>query len=178
MTPLAAIIAARIRATGPISLAEYMQVCLMDSRHGYYATRDPFGTAGDFTTAPEIHQMFGELCGLALAQTWLDQGAPAPFALVELPFRAYVTETEGTFTLPLFMQQAPHRYKAPSYQPRSAPRASRGIPDSHPTPDPRMGSDGSPVSNGPHPRRDVPPLPALQCIGSAATRFCCGSLLM
>lgn len=83
MTPLAAIIAARIRATGPISLAEYMQVCLMDSRHGYYATRDPFGTAGDFTTAPEIHQMFGELCGLALAQTWLDQGAPAPFALVE-----------------------------------------------------------------------------------------------
>ena len=83
MTPLAAIIAARIRATGPISLAEYMQVCLMDSRYGYYATRDPFGTAGDFTTAPEIHQMFGELCGLALAQAWLDQDAPAPFALVE-----------------------------------------------------------------------------------------------
>ncbi|WP_405405651.1 class I SAM-dependent methyltransferase [Paracoccus sp. Ld10] len=83
MTPLAGIIAARIRATGPITLADYMQICLMDSRHGYYATRDPFGVAGDFITAPEVHQMFGELCGLALAQAWLDQGAPAPFALVE-----------------------------------------------------------------------------------------------
>ncbi|CAM3246099.1 class I SAM-dependent methyltransferase [Paracoccus nototheniae] len=83
MTPLAAIIAARIRATGPISLADYMQICLMDSRHGYYATRDPFGAAGDFTTAPEIHQIFGEMCGLALAQAWLDQGQPASFALAE-----------------------------------------------------------------------------------------------
>lgn len=83
MTPLARIIAARIRATGPITLADYMQICLMDSRHGYYATRDPFGQAGDFITAPEIHQMFGELCGLALAQAWMDQGRPAPFTLAE-----------------------------------------------------------------------------------------------
>lgn len=83
MTPLAGIIAARIRATGPISLADYMQICLLDSRHGYYATRDPFGAKGDFTTAPEIHQMFGELCGLALAQAWIDQGSPAPFTLAE-----------------------------------------------------------------------------------------------
>ncbi|TJZ93900.1 class I SAM-dependent methyltransferase [Paracoccus gahaiensis] len=83
MTPLAGIIAARIRATGPMSLAEYMRLCLMDSRHGYYATRDPFGAAGDFTTAPEIHQLFGEMCGLALAQAWLDQGRPAPFTLAE-----------------------------------------------------------------------------------------------
>lgn len=83
MTPLAGLIAARIRATGPISLAEYMRICLMDGRHGYYATRDPFGRAGDFTTAPEIHQMFGELCGLALAQAWIDQGRPEAIALVE-----------------------------------------------------------------------------------------------
>lgn len=83
MTPLAQIIAARIRATGPMTLAEYMQTCLLDSRHGYYATRDPFGAKGDFTTAPEIHQMFGELCGLALAQAWMDQGRPAPFTLAE-----------------------------------------------------------------------------------------------
>lgn len=82
-TPLAAIIAARIRASGPISLAEYMRICLLDSRHGYYATRDPFGAAGDFTTAPEIHQMFGEICGLALAQAWMDQGAPDDVWLVE-----------------------------------------------------------------------------------------------
>ncbi|WP_410217296.1 class I SAM-dependent methyltransferase [Paracoccus sp. (in: a-proteobacteria)] len=83
MTPLAQIIAARIRATGPISLADYMQICLLDSRHGYYATRDPFGAKGDFTTAPEIHQMFGELCGLALAQAWIDQGCPVPVTLAE-----------------------------------------------------------------------------------------------
>ncbi|TRW98320.1 class I SAM-dependent methyltransferase [Paracoccus sp. M683] len=83
MTPLADILAARIRGGGPISLAEYMEVCLLHPAHGYYATRDPFGAAGDFTTAPEISQMFGELCGLALAQAWLDQGAPAPFTLAE-----------------------------------------------------------------------------------------------
>jgi SAM-dependent MidA family methyltransferase len=83
MTPLAQIIATRIRATGPITLADYMQICLLDSRYGYYATRDPFGQAGDFITAPEIHQMFGEFCGLALAQAWVDQGSPRPFALAE-----------------------------------------------------------------------------------------------
>lgn len=83
MTPLAQIIVQRIRATGPITLADYMEICLLDPRHGYYATRDPFGAAGDFTTAPEIHQMFGELCGLALAQAWMDQGRPAPFTLAE-----------------------------------------------------------------------------------------------
>ncbi|PIE07552.1 MAG: methyltransferase [Rhodobacterales bacterium] len=51
---------------------------------GYYTRRDPLGRAGDFTTAPEISQMFGELVGLALAQSWLDQGAPARFSLAEL----------------------------------------------------------------------------------------------
>ncbi|SIS79309.1 class I SAM-dependent methyltransferase [Paracoccus saliphilus] len=83
MTPLAEIIAQRIRATGPITLADYMELCLLHPRYGYYATRDPFGQAGDFTTAPEISQIFGELCGLALAQTWMDQGRPAPFTLAE-----------------------------------------------------------------------------------------------
>ncbi len=77
-------LAARIRATGPITIAEYMAECLLHPRHGYYATRDPLGQAGDFTTAPEISQMFGELVGLALAQAWLDRGAPSPFRLVEL----------------------------------------------------------------------------------------------
>ena len=83
MTPLAQIISARIRATGPMGLAEYMELCLLHPQHGYYTTRDPFGASGDFTTSPEISQIFGELCGLALAQSWLDQGCPAPFALAE-----------------------------------------------------------------------------------------------
>ncbi|NPD17099.1 class I SAM-dependent methyltransferase [Xinfangfangia sp. D13-10-4-6] len=82
-TPLAGLLAARIRATGPISLADYMAECLLHPAHGYYATRDPFGQAGDFITAPEISQMFGELLGLCLAQYWLDLGQPASFTLAE-----------------------------------------------------------------------------------------------
>lgn len=84
MTPLARLIAARIAAAGPMRIDEYMELCLLHPEHGYYATRDPFGVAGDFITAPEISQMFGEMIGLALAQAWLDQGAPTPFTLAEL----------------------------------------------------------------------------------------------
>ena len=84
MTGLAERLKARIRALGPMTLAEYMAECHFDSVEGYYATRDPLGAAGDFTTAPEISQMFGELVGLSLAQSWLDQGRPAPFQLAEL----------------------------------------------------------------------------------------------
>ena len=84
MTALGDQLIARIMRTGPISLADYMAECLMHPEHGYYATRDPLGTAGDFITAPEISQMFGELIGLALAQSWLDQGAPTPCILAEL----------------------------------------------------------------------------------------------
>jgi SAM-dependent MidA family methyltransferase len=67
-----------------MTLADYMAACLLDPEEGYYTTRLPFGAAGDFVTAPEISQMFGELLGLALAQAWFDQGAPAPFVLAEL----------------------------------------------------------------------------------------------
>ena len=84
MTALERSLAVRIAAEGPISLADYMAECLMHPVHGYYTGRDPFGRAGDFTTAPEISQMFGELLGLCLAQCWLDQGAPGPFILAEL----------------------------------------------------------------------------------------------
>lgn len=73
----------RISLQGPLSLADYMQLCLLDPDHGYYATRDPLGAAGDFITAPEISQMFGEVIGLALAQAWMDQGSPSPFTLAE-----------------------------------------------------------------------------------------------
>lgn len=78
------ILLARIAEAGPITLADYMAECLTHPSLGYYTTRDPLGAAGDFTTAPEISQMFGEMVGLALAQGWLDQGAPSPFTLAEL----------------------------------------------------------------------------------------------
>lgn len=84
MTPLAQVLAARIRAHGPMSLADYMAECLLHPQFGYYTTQNPFGAQGDFITAPEISQMFGELLGLSLAQAWIDQGAPNPFTLAEL----------------------------------------------------------------------------------------------
>ena len=82
--PLTEELAARIGANGPLTVADYMAECLTHPRYGYYTTRDPLGQSGDFTTAPEISQMFGELAGLFLAQCWIDLGSPIPFRLVEL----------------------------------------------------------------------------------------------
>jgi SAM-dependent MidA family methyltransferase len=67
MTPLEEILRRRIELTGPMSVADYMAECLVHPAHGYYTTREPFGTKGDFTTAPEISQMFGEV----IAAWWL-----------------------------------------------------------------------------------------------------------
>ncbi len=84
MTPLAAILAARIAAAGPMRLSDYMAECLLHPDHGYYTQRRVFGRRGDFVTAPEMTQVFGELLGLALAQAWLDQGSPPRVTLAEL----------------------------------------------------------------------------------------------
>ncbi|MBY6165174.1 SAM-dependent methyltransferase [Pseudooceanicola nitratireducens] len=81
--PLLDRILRRINLQGPMPLSDYMQICMLDPAQGYYTTRDPLGANGDFITAPEISQMFGELIGLALAQTWMDHGSPAPFTLAE-----------------------------------------------------------------------------------------------
>jgi SAM-dependent MidA family methyltransferase len=67
-----------------MSVAEYMAHCLGDSEYGYYATRDPFGAAGDFITAPEVSQMFGEIVAAWLIEAWRRSGAPTPVNLVEL----------------------------------------------------------------------------------------------
>lgn len=84
MTPLAKHLAALIEQEGPISIADYMAACLGHPAHGYYATRDPLGAAGDFVTAPEVSQMFGELIGLWCADIWQRCGSPAQIRLVEL----------------------------------------------------------------------------------------------
>jgi len=81
---LKARIASLIAAQGPINVAQFMTIALHDPEGGYYATRDPFGAKGDFITAPEISQMFGEMLGLWLAQAWDDQGRPSHPLLVEL----------------------------------------------------------------------------------------------
>ena len=83
MTALADLVRARIAEEGPMRIDAFMALALGHPTLGYYATRDPLGAGGDFTTAPEISQMFGELTGLWLVQAWLDQGGPAPFVLAE-----------------------------------------------------------------------------------------------
>lgn len=84
MTPLAELLLRQIARLGPLTVSEYMAQCLYHPEHGYYTNAKPLGASGDFTTAPEISQMFGELVGLSLAQSWLDQGSPTPFCLAEL----------------------------------------------------------------------------------------------
>ncbi len=74
----------RIALNGPLNLARYMSLCLVHEEHGYYMKKDPLGVLGDFTTAPEISQMFGELIGLWCAGIWQSMGAPANMHLVEL----------------------------------------------------------------------------------------------
>ncbi|OCX62806.1 methyltransferase [Thioclava sp. SK-1] len=83
MTELGQVIARTVATDGPMRLDQYMAQCLLHPDYGYYATRDPFGAGGDFTTAPEISQMYGEMLGLCLAQVWMDQGQPAAFVLAE-----------------------------------------------------------------------------------------------
>ncbi len=83
-TALAAEIGREIRLEGPMTMARYMDLCLAHPEHGYYRTRDPLGRGGDFITAPEISQMFGEMLGLWAAQVWLDMGRPRRISLVEL----------------------------------------------------------------------------------------------
>jgi NADH dehydrogenase [ubiquinone] 1 alpha subcomplex assembly factor 7 len=74
----------RIRAEGPLTIAAYMAMALHDPGGGYYARRGPIGAAGDFTTAPEISQVFGELIGLWCAEFWERIGRPDPVMLAEL----------------------------------------------------------------------------------------------
>ena len=69
---------------GPISVERYMLICLQHPRHGYYTTREAIGRGGDFITAPEVDQMFGELIGLWAAEVWMGMGAPDGMRLVEL----------------------------------------------------------------------------------------------
>lgn len=83
-TELGRLIAHRIALTGPISIADFMAEALGHPRLGYYRRAMPLGAQGDFTTAPEISQMFGELLGAWLAERWLAMGRPAPVRLVEL----------------------------------------------------------------------------------------------
>ncbi len=83
MTKLLDEIRAMIAERGSITVEQYMQLALTHPDLGYYMNRDPFGATGDFTTAPEVSQMFGELIGLWTAEVWSSMGSPDPVRLVE-----------------------------------------------------------------------------------------------
>ena len=83
-TPLAEKIKAIIRINGPISVTDYFALCLADPEYGYYRTREPFGRSGDFITAPEISQLFGEMIGIFVVHAWQRHGSPSLVRLVEI----------------------------------------------------------------------------------------------
>ena len=82
--PLLSEVKKLIRSSGPMPVWRYMELCLLHPQHGYYIARDPLGREGDFTTAPEVSQMFGELLGLWAASVWKAIGSPALLRLIEL----------------------------------------------------------------------------------------------
>ena len=84
MNPLSHYLADEIAAHGPMTVATFMATAMCHPEHGYYMTRDPLGREGDFVTAPEVSQMFGELIGLWCVAGWQQMGCPAEFMLVEL----------------------------------------------------------------------------------------------
>ena len=83
-SPLQSEIKRLIKSSGPMPVWRYMELCLMHPQHGYYVSRDPLGREGDFTTAPEVSQMFGELLGLWAASVWKAMGSPSLLRLIEL----------------------------------------------------------------------------------------------
>jgi NADH dehydrogenase [ubiquinone] 1 alpha subcomplex assembly factor 7 len=83
-SPLQAELKKLIKSSGPMPVWRYMELCLTHPKHGYYVARDPLGREGDFTTAPEVSQMFGELLGLWAASVWKAIGSPSVLRLIEL----------------------------------------------------------------------------------------------
>ena len=84
MNPLASKIAQAIATHGPLSIAQFMRMALLDQEQGYYQQAQVFGRQGDFVTAPEISQMFGEMLGVWCAERWRSLGCPKNFVLLEL----------------------------------------------------------------------------------------------
>ncbi|KIK99599.1 hypothetical protein PAXRUDRAFT_822590 [Paxillus rubicundulus Ve08.2h10] len=86
ITELEKIMVDSVKATGPLSFSTYMQLCLSHPTHGYYMKPEHavFGTRGDFTTSPEISQVFGELLGVWMISQWLRDAKSKAFRIVEL----------------------------------------------------------------------------------------------
>jgi NADH dehydrogenase [ubiquinone] 1 alpha subcomplex assembly factor 7 len=99
----------RIAGQGPLPVDQFMRVCLEDPRHGYWQRADTIGAGGDFITAPEISQVFGELIGLWAATAWEGMGRPSPLRLIELgPGRGTLMRDalRAASAVPLFVEAA------------------------------------------------------------------------
>src|ERR1700680_815106 len=83
-SPLQSEIKKLIKTAGPMPVWRYMQLCLTHPEHGYYVSRDPLGREGDFITAPEVSQMFGDLLARGAASLWKAMGSPPQMHLVEI----------------------------------------------------------------------------------------------
>ncbi|HKY94704.1 MAG TPA: SAM-dependent methyltransferase, partial [Kiloniellales bacterium] len=84
MSSLGERIARQIAASGPLTVAQFMALALLDPKEGYYRRAEALGRAGDFITAPEVSQVFGELLGIWCIEQWHRLGEPRPFKLIEL----------------------------------------------------------------------------------------------
>jgi NADH dehydrogenase [ubiquinone] 1 alpha subcomplex assembly factor 7 len=134
---LALHLARRIRTEGPLPLASWMAECLGNPHHGYYTTRDPLGVGGDFTTAPEISQAFGEMIGLWCADAWTRLGSPGRVLLVELgPGRGTLMADalRAARALPAFRAAVePHLVEtSPALRRRQAETLAQAAPDLRP----------------------------------------------
>ena len=84
MTDLLNSLLLQIKQTGPITVADYMNICLLHPKHGYYSKQDPFGKKGDFITSPTISNLFSEIIAIWLISAWEKMGKPKIFNFVEL----------------------------------------------------------------------------------------------
>src|SRR5688572_5838240 len=82
--PLAALVHNIINQRRNLTVGEYMTLCLGHPQWGYYMSQEPFGTKGDFTTAPEVSQLFGEMIGVWVMMAWEQMGKPKNIQLIEL----------------------------------------------------------------------------------------------
>lgn len=83
MSPLLPRLVSQIQENGPMTVGQFMHIALTDPSNGYYTSQNPFGRSGDFITAPEISQLFGEMIGIWSIDVWQKMGSPTKFQLVE-----------------------------------------------------------------------------------------------